>query len=211
VEHRQAIQYWQEMARNNPDEKSVKINPENDYTAFDAEFIMMYANKDSEVLDLASGTGLAINKYYDRVGHIDAVELFPEFTKFIVQSPNVKIYNQSIEDFLPEKGYDIVSMFGVVQYFSEEEVAALYSKYKTALNPGGRLIVKNQFGVEGDVEVSGVSQELNKEYLSQYRHIEKEVSILKSVGFEEVDVIDIYPPEANRWSNTHFYAIVATS
>lgn len=211
MEHSSAVRFWEDKARNNPNEKTVKVNPENDFTSFDANFIMRYANQTSEILDLASGTGLAINKYYDRVGQIDAVELFPEFTKFIVKSSNVNVYNESITDFIPQKQYDIVSMFGVVQYFNEREIKELYARYKSALKAGGKLIVKNQFGVESDVEVSGISEELNVEYISQYRYIDKEVDILKSVGFNDVEIVDIYPPVANRWENTHFYALVATS
>lgn len=103
MKHSEAVEYWEGMALNNPTEKTVKVNPQNDFTGIDAEYIMKYANKDSEILDLASGTGLAISKYYEKVGHIDAVELFPEFTKFIPKSSNINIFNKSITDFIPQK------------------------------------------------------------------------------------------------------------
>lgn len=210
MDHSQAIQYWQDMADSNPNEKTAKVNPQNDYTTVDAEFIMQYANKNSEILDLASGTGMAISKYFEKIGHIDAVEVFPEFTKFIPKSRNISIYNESITAFTPSKKYDLVLMFGIVQYFNEDEIRNLYVKYKDCLKPTGRLIIKNQFGVKEDVNVSGVSEELNKAYYSQYRHLDKELRTLRSVGFNTDEVVDIYPAEANRWDNTHFYAIVAT-
>ena len=31
----------------------------------------------------------------------------------------------------------------------------------------------------------------------------------KEIGFKNIEKFDIYPPEANRWNNTHFYAIIA--
>ena len=210
MEHSQAIQYWDEKARSDPDEKSVKVNPQNDYTFVDADFMLRHTNEGSEILDLASGTGLSINKYYENVGHIDAVEMFPEFSKFIVNAPNVDVFNESITDFTIDKMYDIVSMFGIVQYFNESEIRDLYVKYREYLKPGGKLIVKNQFGVNGDVTVSGVSEELNMPYYSEYRHLDKEIDILRSVGFTAIRAVDIYPPEANRWDNTHFYAIVSS-
>lgn len=101
-------------------------------------------------------------------------------------------------------------MFGIVQYFGESEMRDLYVKYKEYLKTGGKLIVKNQFGVKEDVTVSGMSKEIGKVYYSEYRHLDKEVSLLKSIGFSDVITTDIYPPEANRWDNTHFYAIVAS-
>lgn len=210
MDHSKAIRYWEYMASDNPTEKTAKVNPQNDFTDFDAEFIMKYANETSELLDLASGTGMALNKYYKRVGHVDAVEMFPEFTKFIAKSPNINIFNESITDFVSSKKYDIVLMFGIVQYFNEDEMKNLYIKYKNYLKPTGKLIIKNQFGVKEDVTVSGISKELNKPYYSQYRHLDKEVNTLKSLEFDPVIVTDIYPPEANRWDNTHFYAIVAS-
>ncbi|GHV78125.1 hypothetical protein AGMMS49942_29460 [Spirochaetia bacterium] len=67
-----------------------------DSSVFDSEFIMRYADKDSSILDLASGTGLIINRYYDKVKKITAVELFEEFTKFIIKAPNVQVFNMNL-------------------------------------------------------------------------------------------------------------------
>jgi hypothetical protein len=78
------------------------------------------------------------------------------------------------------------------------------------LKPSGKFIIKNQFSVTEDVNVSGFSSELQQEYHAQYRNIDKEIEILKKIGYKNVEVFDIYPPECNRWNNTHFYAIVAT-
>lgn len=44
---------------------------------------------------------------------------------------------------------------------------------------------------------------------ASYRHIDKETLLLENIGYKNIKVVDIYPPEANRWDNTHFYAIVA--
>lgn len=210
MKHSDSLKYWEGLAQNNPDEKSVKVNPFNDFTAIDAEFILKHAGSTSDVLDLASGTGLVIGKYYDGVSHVDAVELFPEFSKYIPQSPKIDVYNESIEDFNPKNMYDLILMFGIVQYFDESEIRRIYAKYKKFLKAAGKLIIKNQFGVKEDVTVSGMSEELKKPYYSQYRHLEKEVGILRSVGFTSVNTFDIYPPEANRWDNTHFFAITAS-
>jgi cyclopropane fatty-acyl-phospholipid synthase-like methyltransferase len=204
----EAIQYWKKRASNNPDEKTIKVNSVNDFTQMDADFIMKYADENSEILDLASGTGLTINKYYGKVKHIDAVERFEEFSKFIVKTPRITIHNENINDFVSRKQYDIITMFGILHYFNEQEAIKIYERYKNFLKPNGRLIVKQQFGVKADVDVSGYSEELKETYYSQYRHIDKEVKILETIGYKNIEVVDIYPPECNRWENTHFYAIV---
>ncbi|MFC4675487.1 class I SAM-dependent methyltransferase [Dysgonomonas termitidis] len=209
MENKQAVEYWKTKASANPDEKTTKVNPINDYTQIDADFILKFADKDSDILDLASGTGLTINKFYDRVRHIDAVELFPDFSRFIKKSPNITVVNQDILQFGTNKKYDVITMFGIVSYFNKEEVTYLYQKYLNLLKPGGKLIVKNQFGVAEDVEVSGFSEELQQNYFSQYRHLDKEIETLEVIGYCNIETFDIYPPECNRWDNTHFYAIVA--
>jgi 2-polyprenyl-3-methyl-5-hydroxy-6-metoxy-1,4-benzoquinol methylase len=209
MNNKQTMEYWQAMASNNPNEKTTKVNPINDFTQIDAEFILKYADKNSEILDLASGTGLIINKFYDKIKHINAIERFEEFTKFIKKTPKIDIINQDITQFETNNQYDIITMFGIVQYFNETEIVDIYKKYYRFLKPKGKLIIKNQFGVEVDVEVSGFSQELQQNYYSQYRQLTKEQRLLEQSGYKMVEIIDIYPPQYNRWENTHFYAIVA--
>ena len=54
------------------------------------------------------------------------------------------------------------------------------------------------------------SSELQSEYFSVYRHIDKEKAILKSIGFEKIEQYDIYDKQANRFDNTHFWALRAS-
>lgn len=203
-----AKEYWNKKACDNPTPTTIKVNAINDFTQIDADFIMKYANLNSTILDLASGTGLTINKYYEKVRRIVAVELCKQFSDFIVNSPNVEIVNCDVACFDTKERFDIINMFGIVSYFDEKEILELYRKYKSFLKPTGHLIIKNQFGVKDDVVVNGYSEELRMNYYSEYRHLDKEIEILKNVGYKDIQVTDIYPSEANRWNNTHFYAIV---
>jgi predicted TPR repeat methyltransferase len=209
VKNNNSLTFFASMAQNNPSEKSVKITANSDFSERDSNFILKFADSDSEILDLASGTGLIVNKISPHVKHINAVEAFSEFSKFIENTNQVTVVNQDISLFVTEKKFDLITMFGVAQYFNEDEILGIYKKYYSNLKENGKMLIKNQFGVNEDVLVSGYSEELKTDYYSQYRHIDKEVDILKKVGFKIVEVIDIYPPECNRWENTHFYAIVA--
>lgn len=207
---KEALNYFSKMSESkNITPTSVKNIPTNDFTSYDAEFILHYATPQTHILDLASGTGLTLNKIYDKVGKITAVEPFESFTKFIQQSPNIEVYNQTLSDFEPKGEYDLLTFFGIMQFFTEEEASQLYKKYFPALKKGGKIIIKNQFGVKEDVVIAGYSEELKTEYFSHYRHLDKEISMLKNAGYKNIETFDIYPPECNRWDNTHFYAIVA--
>lgn len=211
MENKSALLFFENMAKNNPDEKSVKIskNGISDFSQLDADFIMKYASKSTRILDLASGSGLIINKIHDKVNHITAVEAFKEFSQFIKKVSNIEIINKDIRFFDTKANFDLINFFGIVQYFNESEVIEIYKKYKNYLSKSGKIIIKNQFGVKEDVIVEGFSYELQTNYYSNYRYINKEVNILKDIGYKNIKVIDIYPPECNRWDNTHFYAIVA--
>jgi cyclopropane fatty-acyl-phospholipid synthase-like methyltransferase len=210
MENKQSLNFFENLAKNNPDEKSVKITKVSDFSELDSNFIQKFTTADSEVLDLASGSGLIINKFYKQVKRIVAVEAFSEFSKFIIDSPNVEIVINDITKFESSEKFDLITMFGIVQYFNEIEIKAIYYKYFHYLKPGGKFIIKNQFGVKEDVIINGYSEELKTDYFSNYRFIGKENQILQSIGFQNIEVFDIYPPECNRWENTHFYALIAS-
>lgn len=208
MKNKEALDFFKNMAETTNDSKSVKLAHVSDFTQLDADFILDHVTKDSDILDLGSGTGLIVNKIYDKVRHITAVEPFSSFTRFIVDSTNVQILNETFEEMKLNRQYDAITIFGTMHYFNEEEAIDIYKKCFPALREGGVLIVKNQFGVEEDVTVSGYSEEQKCNYFAQYRFVNKEVKILTDLGFHSPEVVDIYPAEANRWDNTHFYAIV---
>ncbi len=209
MNNKNALEFFSKMtaiAKDNPN--CVKMAKNTDYTPIDAEFILNYSDKNTEILDLGSGTGLIINKIFDKVKSIDCIEPFKEFSAHIINSDNISVNNINIIDFDTEKTYDIVSIFGLIQYFNQDETREIYKKCLKWLKPKGKIIIKNQFGINDDVLVEGYSEEQKTDYFSQYRYIEKEINMLKDIGFKDIETFDIYPPEANRWENTHFYAIV---
>ena len=211
MENKKALDFFQNISLSSDVDPllSCKFSEVNDHTQMDADFIMKSASAETSILDLGSGTGLIVNKIYDKVKSIACVEPFEGFTKFIAKSENIEIFNQTLREFEPARQYDLITIFGVMQYFNEEESDTIYKKYFHFLKGTGKLIVKNQFGVNEDVVIEGYSEEQKRDYFAHYRHICKEVKMLENTGYKNVEVIDIYPPECNRWDNTHFYAIVA--
>lgn len=190
-------------------EESVKLAAHSDYSDMDAAFILDHVDANSTVLELGAGTGLVVNKICNHVAHITAVEQFAPFTKFIKKNVNINIVIQNIFTYTPATTFDIILFFGLMHYMNRNEAEYIYKKYFTFLNNSGFFIIKNQFGIDEDVIISGYSEEQQTEYYAQYRHINSEVEMLKDIGFARVTVTDIYPPECNRWKNTHFYAVTA--
>ncbi|MDR2980583.1 MAG: class I SAM-dependent methyltransferase [Bacteroidales bacterium] len=209
MENKQALDFFQKMANTTQEEKSVKLGANSNFTNFDAEFILKHVGEDATLLDLGSGTGLIINKIYNSLNHVVALEPFEGFTKFIVKNDNIEVVHNDILTYNPKKQFDLITLFGLMHYFNEAEAIKVYEKYHLFLSPKGKMIIKNQFGLYEDVCVEGYSEEQKCNYYAHYRYIENEKKILKGVGFGNIGVFDIYPPECNRWDNTHFYAIVA--
>lgn len=211
MNNKQALKYWGNLSKTQISQDSSKVNKINNHSAEDAEFIMQFANQNSDILDLAAGTGGALNLYYDKVHSITAVEKFKEFSKLIVKADNVEVINADIKEFSTTKKFDFVVLFGVMHYFSEYESKQIYEKCKNFLvdGGGGTLLIKQQFGVKEDVFVE-YSNELKQEYFSVYRHIDKEKEILRSIGFNKIEQYDIYDKQANRFDNTHFWALMVS-
>ena len=196
--------YYDKLAKK-ADNPLITRNKAKDFTKYDVEFLKKFGDKNKILLDLGSGTGLTINNLIDDFKEIIAVEKYREFSKFI--DKRIKVIEADLKEFDFNLKFDIVTLFGVMNYFSFDEARELYKKIFNSF--AGIMIIKNQFGVNEDVVVDGFSQELNSYYFSEYRHIEKEIDLLKNIGFEIKEVVDIYPKEYNIWKDTHFYAIVA--
>jgi hypothetical protein len=120
------------------------------------------------------------------------------------------IINEDVLTFLPSKKYNLITAFGLLNYFSYVEAEAIYQMVFNGLKKSGKFILKHQMGVTEDVLIKGYSSELGCDYYSNYRWIENELNLLRDVGFKISEVVDIYPPEFNRFDNTHFFAIVCT-
>jgi len=195
--------YYDKLSKkaNNP---LITRNKAKDFTNYDVELIKTFKDKNKILLDLGSGTGLTINRLINDFGKIIAVEKYSEFSKFI--DKKIKIINEDIQTFSFDLKFDLITLFGIMNYFSFEEADRLYRKIFNSFN--GVMIIKNQFGINEDVIIDNFSEELNNYYFSEYRYIKKEIKLLEDIGFKINDIIDIYPSEYNRWNNTHFYAIV---
>lgn len=179
-----------------------------DFSAFDIDFVRRFAGASKHLLDLGSGTGLLINPLVNAFGQITAVEKYPQFSRFIAQEPHVELIHADLNVFEASDQYDLVTIFGVMNFFNREEALRLYRKAVNWIKPGGVLIIKNQMGVQEDVLVDGYSEELGTQYYSEYRWVRHEMQLITEAGFTVDEPVDIYPSAFNRWPNTHFYALV---
>lgn len=180
-----------------------------DSSEFDAAYMREFANPEGSLLELGAGTGLLLNRIMGDYRRVVAVELYPQFSRFIARADHVEVVNADLLTFDTEESFDVVTLFGVMNYFSDSEAADIYRRVARWLKPGGKLIVKNQMGVEEDVVVDGLSQELGTQYYSEYRTPAHESRLIEGSGLAIVRQDDIYPDRLNRWPNTRFIALLA--
>jgi len=179
-------------------------NRATDTSDLDVSFILKNSNDKSRLLDLGSGTGLLVNRLANSFTKVVAVEKYPELSKFIETRGNVSVITSDLLDLNATEIFSTVTIFATLNYFNLFEATKIYRLAFQALQSGGRLIVKHQMGIDETVSI-----ELDEYYFSEYRTLTEEIEIIKLAGFSNVQTTDIYPPQYNRYDNTHFFAIVA--
>jgi cyclopropane fatty-acyl-phospholipid synthase-like methyltransferase len=182
---------------------------ENDAPKHDLAFIGRFVTEGCTVLDLGAGSCVLADRLaaLDRVARVCAVEKFGEFFEKRPAHPKVETHTSDVRDFRDPRAFDLVLLFGVLNYFDEPEARAIYERCRSMLAPTGRLLVKHQCGVSEDVAVDGYSEELGHRYQAIYRSRAHELALLAE-HFTVDEIVDVYPPELNRHANTHFYGFV---
>ncbi|MDA1354059.1 MAG: class I SAM-dependent methyltransferase [bacterium] len=173
----------------------------------DFEFIRKYTSKQSRILDMAAGTCIVTSRLAPTVKHITAVDKFQTFLDECPPIHNITCMQGDIQTMPISGHYDIILLFGIMNYFTPEEAGNIYQKYAKHLNKGGLILIKHQCGVNEDILIDTYSEQLGRNYSAFYRSTETELKLL-APHFNSIETIDIYPPELNRWENTHFYAFV---
>ena len=201
-------EYYQSMADTIQEAKETR-NKSPDFSRYDIAYMQKFINQKHDLLDLGAGSGLLLNHIKDGFRKVVAVELYPEFSKFINVSDNTVVINEDLLSFQTKEQFNVVILFGVMNFFNTEEAMTLYEKFYRFTLAGGVLVIKNQMGVDEDVSVDHFSEELGKHYFSEYRSVESECALIERAGFKVSKVDDIYPDEFNRWPNTRFTAVVS--
>lgn len=178
-----------------------------DTHVYDLRLIRKLIKPDAEVLDLACGTCYISNQFVDQVKYIKAVDKFPEFLKHCKKSPKMETVACDILAFTDSKKYDLILLIGIMLFFDDQDSEAIYKKCHKLLNKNGIMFVRHQCGVKGDVVVNKYSQTVGDNYCARYKHLDKELQMLKKI-FKKVKRVDILPKHLNPWPDTHHYAFI---
>lgn len=172
----------------------------------DFRLVQSHATPQSRVLDLGAGSCTLSGRLEPYVASVLAVDKYAGFLKHAPRSAKFSTECADIVDFRSQSVFDLILLFGVVNFLNVEDERALYERCQAMLSSNGTFIVKNQCGVEGERIVDQHSSELDAHYHARYPAYQSQLQLLAE--HFDVSAVDIYPPEINRWTDTHFYAFV---
>ncbi|WP_077619682.1 class I SAM-dependent methyltransferase [Bacillus sinesaloumensis] len=181
---------------------------EDDTIQFDIALIDKYIDSSSTVLDLGCGPGRITNLLEPKVFYIKAVDKQKAFLEYCTNSPKVETVESELTEFNDDSKYNVILLFGIMNYFDDEDVKKIYKNCFSMLKNNGVIIVKHASGINKDVIVDKYSEQIGDWYHAIYRHVVRDDKLLRQSGFEP-NIIDIYPERLNPWENTHYYAFVA--
>ena len=175
---------------------------------YDCAIIRQYLFPQARVLDLGCGTGLIEEQIAAEAALIHAIDQYPQFMERAIPADNVTyIQGDATEFFRQDLQYDLIICFGVVCYLSDQEMLQMLRHSMNMLAPGGTVIIKGQWGLQKRKVIQKYSEELGAEYYADYRQTDEMRQTCEELG-AEVKIVDLYPPELNRWPDTHDYAFV---
>ncbi len=96
------------------------------------------------LLDLCCGSGAVTRRLFDRFQTIVAMDIAPEFVAQINCDAPAHVSacegDAKTIEFLPAS-YDRILLYAGLQYFSEEETVALFTRLRRWIRPGGRIVL----------------------------------------------------------------------
>lgn len=173
----------------------------------DIALVEKYRPSSGRYLDLGAGTGTLTGHFLETFEETVAVDKWPGFLSQMPAHPRLAVVAEDIASYSAEpNSFDLITLFGVMNFVPAEKEDELLGRWATLLTPTGVFIAKHQCGITDEVLVDKPSEELGAWYHARYPYVQSEVE--KMSRWFEVELIDPYPPEINRWPNTHFYAFV---
>lgn len=174
-----------------------------DLSELNSQLTSKYLAPNFDVLDLGCGDGKSNqNLNFASLTLVDYVQ-----PKNLVLSANSKFVKEDIRKYRTTQRFDLITLYGVANSFSEKEIAKIYHACYGLLKENGTLLVKHQCGKESDVFVDKFSEELQCDYCAYYLSCDSTRRLLRQSGFD-VEIIDPYPESMNKWSDTVFKAFI---
>jgi trans-aconitate methyltransferase len=172
---------------------------------FEIQLASTAAPHAERILDLGCGFGTLSRRLTPPQGQLVAVDWEPQYRAAFTET-NQTFIERRVTEFTSFSAFDLVLLFGVVTFLSEDEETALYSRIGELLSNRGAALIKNQCSRAEEFSFCGYSESLGAEYSGRYPNAVQQQTRLLS-RFHEVDAVE-YPQEFNPWPNSFHIAFI---
>jgi len=173
---------------------------------FDTALAGSFVRPAARILDLGSGFGELSRAICPPDGSVLAVDSEPAMAAGFQGDPRFEFVAADVLSFRPPHRFDLVLLFGVMNYFEAAEMMDLVEILESAVDPRGVVLVKNQcsddVGFAVDVDFQGTGQR----YIARYPGVAEEVETLKK-RFPHVEVVP-YPPQFKQHATSTHVAFI---
>jgi SAM-dependent methyltransferase len=147
------------------------------------------------ILDIGSGSG-QLSKSIKRLGDkLIAVDQEVGFQKYFV-GDDMEFIHCNAADFKFEKQADLILLFGVINYLTDQEISEIFTRVAYLPNRDLQFIVKAQFAINEHYGFDKFSSELNFQYSARYLKFDSFLNFLE-VFKKRLEIIE-YPPGFNQ-------------
>jgi hypothetical protein len=157
------------------------------------QHVARYMDKGSKVLDLGAGdceiASRLLKEMNCAVTAVDYVE-HPFDGEFMIRD---------VRNFIPVEHYDVILMLGLAQYLDDDGLRQVYCNIRHFFS---KLIIKHQCHIAKTTVIDKYSQELQSRYISMFRTIGHDLSLIKECFNTSATIFDL--PMLNRHKDTKF-------
>jgi ubiquinone/menaquinone biosynthesis C-methylase UbiE len=161
-------------------------------------FVLSGAGKDSEVLDIATGTGLIAKEFYGKVRKVTGLDISPEMAKHAEGCMDEIVFAPVEKLPFPDNSFDAIVCRQGLQFAElDKAIPEIYRVMK----PGGTVVLCHLTAYnETDRELAFAIQKLRNPARRNYLMPADIATALEAAGFRDVEDIEYLSDESvNKW------------
>ncbi|MBS1627468.1 MAG: class I SAM-dependent methyltransferase [Bacteroidetes bacterium] len=150
-------------------------------------FRKFISKKNINILEVGCGSGRWALNLYQHVGIYDGIDISrPSIEQAqhrvkLHSIGNCNFFCCSIQEYQPNKKYDIIYLSGVTQYIESDELINLLKIILTWLKPDGEIIDRSTISLEYE------TKKINRDnYYSIYRTLDEMINIFNEINFKMI-------------------------
>ena len=140
------------------------------------------------------------SKVVNKCKHIDCVDFQKKYVDMHKKYTNTKGYVSKAENFIIEKKYDLIIIFGVFTFLNKRQILKTINNLYEMTHSKSVILIKDQCGIKKDIFIDKYSPIVGSRYKAYY-HFYKASNKIFSKKFKTKFFKNIYPEKFNKFQN----------